>query len=117
MSTKLTKADEKPNATESLDVKSASTLESWQKPAEIAPVKPPVGKGIINVMTEQETADLLARLQDILSLWAGSDNKIIGSYVMTAFPIPSGIDITKLTKTNGHDKVFCVNGKSVVGLD
>jgi hypothetical protein len=67
-------------------------------------------------MTASETADLLARLQDILSLWSGSDNKIIGHYVMTAFPIPSGIDITKLAVNGGHDKVFCVNGSPVTAV-
>lgn len=63
---------------------------------------------------------MLARLQDILSLWDGSDNKIIGNYVMTAFPIPAGVDITKLAVKEGHDtfqKVFCVNGKPVTHVE
>ena len=67
------------------------------------------------VMTQEETANLLARLQDILSLWRGSDNKIIGHYVMTAFPIPEGVSIGKMTAKNGG-KVFCVNAEPVVSL-
>jgi len=116
MSTKLTKADEKQKRTASPDEKSGLTLEHSKAHSTTAQQNPPVGSPVINVMTAQETSDLLARLQDVLSLWAGSDNKIIGNYVMTAFPLPVGIDITKLAQGNGHDKVFCVNGKPVTAV-
>lgn len=120
MSTKLMKPGEKPKETANKAEKSGSTSESWQAPADTAQPKPADGKADINVMTAQEAADLLARLQDILFLWSGSDNKIIGSYVMTALPIPAGVDVGKLAVTSktkaGHDityKVFCVNGRPV----
>jgi len=120
MSTKLMKPDEKPNETANLDEKNGSTSGSWQPPEGTVQSKPADGKATINVMTAQETSDLLARLQDILFLWSGSDNKIIGNYVMTALPIPAGVEIGKLAVTSktksGHDityKVFCVNGRPV----
>jgi len=116
MSTKLMKADERQKRTGSPAERSGLMSERLTAQSTTAQPNLPAGNLIINVMTEQETSDLLARLQDILSLWAGSDNKIIGSYVMTAFPIPSGVDITKLAQGNGHDKVFCVNGKSVTAV-
>ena len=116
MSTKSMKADARPNVTANLDARSGHMLEHSPAHATTAQPNPPAGSRVINVMTAQETSDLLARLQDILSLWVGSDNKIIGNYVMTAFPIPAGIDITKLATNNGHDKVFCVNGRPVTAV-
>lgn len=120
MSTKSTKTEGKSSATASPDERSGHTSESWQKPVNIAQPNPPAGNENTNVMTAQETSDLLARLQDILFLWSGSDNKIIGRYVMTALPIPEGVDIGKLAVSSkshdGHDmvyKVFCVNGRPV----
>jgi hypothetical protein len=77
--------------------------------------KQPAGKPNTPVMTEEEISDLLARLQDVLSLWAGSDNKIIGNYVMTALPIPSGVKVDKVM--TGHGKAFSVNGVPVVGVE
>lgn len=90
------------------------TLESCQPQGQNALPSRQDGKPNIPVMTAEEVSDLLARLQDILSLWAGSDNKIIGGYVMTAFPVPQA---TKIDKVGGHDKVFTVNGVPVVGVD
>ena len=116
MSTKLTKAAGKPNVTGSPDGKSEPTLESLRPAVDSALPNPHAGKQIINVMTPQETANLLARLQDVLSLWSGSDNKIIGRYVMTAFPIPEGVDITKLKTGHDNQKVFCVNGVAVTAV-
>lgn len=69
------------------------------------------------VMTEEEVLSLLARLQDILSLWAGSSNTIINGYVMTALPIPPVMTIGKVEKRGSHDKVFTVNNKPVVSLE
>ena len=120
MSTKLMKPDEKPKRTASPDERSGSMSGSCQPPATNAPSNPPAGSEITNVMTAQETSDLLARLQDILFLWSGSDNKIIGNFVMTALPIPAGVDVSKMAvkavTKGGHDivyKVFCVNGRPV----
>jgi hypothetical protein len=99
---------------ENLAEKSVPTLESSQPQGQNALPKPPAGKRNTPVMTEEEISDLLARLQDVLSLWEGSDNKIIGNYVMTAFPIPASMKIDKI----GHDtKVFTVNGTPVVGVE
>lgn len=124
MLTGLTNPEEKKSATEPKDGKREPILESSLPSVPAAPVKPLDGKENISVMTKaetvmtvEETADLLARLQDCLSLWPGSDNKIIGNYVMTAFPIPAGLQVAKMTKKNGHDKVFCVNGIPVAGLE
>ena len=118
MSTKLMKADGKQNGTVNREEKSGLTSGSCQPQGQTAQPKPPAGsQGIpaMPVMTQEETANLLARLQDILSLWRGSDNKIIGHYVMTAFPIPEGVSIGKMTAKNGG-KVFCVNAEPVVSL-
>lgn len=124
MLTGLTNPDEKPNATEPKDGKREPILESSLPSVPAAPAKPLDGKNSTSVMTKaetvmtaEETADLLARLQDCLSLWPGSDNKIMGKYVMTVFPIPEGLQVAKMTKKNGHDKVFCVNGVPVAGLE
>lgn len=87
---------------------------SSQPPEPNAQQKPPAGKQSTRVMTEEEISDLLARLQDVLSLWEGSDNKIIGNFVMTAFPIPPSMKVDKV----GHDtKAFTVNGTPVVNVE
>lgn len=124
MFTGLTNPEEKLNATANSEERSEPISESSPTSAPVAPAKPADGNPNIvvmtkaeTVMTAEQTADLLARLQDCLSLWAGSDNKIIGNYVMTAFPIPVGLDIAKMTKKNGHDKVFAVNGVPVSALE
>lgn len=120
MSTKSMKADGKSSETENKAVKSGHTSESWQNQDTSAAPKPADGKentSVMTVMTAEEVSNLLARLQDILSLWSGSDNKIIGNYVMTAFPIPQGLEIGRMKKKNGHDNVFCVNKEPVSSLD
>jgi hypothetical protein len=120
MSTKLTKADEKSNVTENPDAKSEPMSGSCQPLEASAIPKPPAGKSVMTVMTvmtAEETANLLARLQDILSMWPGSDSKVIGGFVMTAFPIPPVMTVGKQAKKNGHDKVFSVNDIPVVSLD
>lgn len=116
MSTKLTKAAGKQDAMGKSDAKSAPMSEPLTVQGTTARTNLPAGLPAINVMTAQETADLLARLQDILSLWSGSDNKIIGEYVMTAFPIPAGVDITKLASGHDNRRVFCVNGSPVTSV-
>lgn len=73
--------------------------------------KPP--ERVVNVQTAGETAELLARLQQILSLWDGSNNKIMGHYIMIGLPIPMGVDITKLAVRGSQGKIFCVNGVPV----
>lgn len=117
MSTKSMKAEEKPEKTEAQEEKSASMLGSCQTPEENAEPKQADGKQITPVMTEEEASNLLARLQDILSLWQGSDNRIIGGYVMTAFPIPEVMTIGKVSNSDGHGKVFTVNDTPVTALD
>jgi hypothetical protein len=99
---------------ENLAERKELTSASSQPQGPNAQPKPPAGKANTPVMTEEEVADLLARLQDVLSLWQGSDNKVIGNYVMTAFPIPQGM---KIDKIGGHDKVFTVNDVPVVGVE
>jgi len=117
MSTKLTSPDERLERTESQDAKSAGTLESCQPLDPSAQPKRQDGKPDTSVMTDEEVMDLLARLQDILSLWPGSDNKIIGNFVMTAFPIPPSMQVGKVEKKGGHDKLFTVNGAPVVSVE
>ena len=108
---------------ENLDERSAPTLEQSPKRGKSAQQKPPNGsKNTLvmtpqKVMTEEEISSLLARLQDILSLWSGSSNTIINGYVMNALPIPQVMTISKVEKKNGHDKVFAVNSKPVVSLE
>lgn len=108
---------------ENLDARNAPTLEQSPKHGKSAQQKPPNGKKNTlvmtnpKVMTEDEISSLLARLQDILSLWSGSSNTIINGYVMTALPIPQVITISKVEKKNGHDKVFAVNGNPVISLE
>ena len=119
MSTRLTNQGERSSATESPEEKRGSTSESWQTTSTSAQPNPPAGKKnttVMTVMTVEETADLLAKLQDILALWIGSDNKVIGKYLLVAFPIPPSVVITKISKNDGHDKVFAVNDDPVVSL-
>jgi hypothetical protein len=117
MSTKLMKPDEKPSATENLGAKRGNTSESCQTPDPSVQPKQPDGNLSTPVMTEDEVMDLLARLQDILSLWKGSDNKIIGNYVMAAFPIPPSMKVDKVEKKGSHDKLYTVNGVPVVNAE
>ena len=117
MSTKLMSPDERSERTESPDEKREPMLESSQPQGQSVQPKRQDGKQSIPVMTEGEISDLLARLQDILSLWAGSDNKVIGNYVMTAFPLPPSVKVEKVMTKSGHDKVFTVNGVPVVSLE
>jgi hypothetical protein len=117
MSTKLMNPDENLERTENQGERNGATSGSSQPLEASVQPKQQDGKPSTPVMTEQEVADLLARLQDILSLWTGSDNKIIGNYVMTAFPIPPAMKIDKVEKKGGHDKVFTVNGVPVVGTE
>lgn len=99
---------------ENLAEKKELTSESCQPQGPNVQQRRSVGKANTPVMTEEEISDLLARLQDILSLWQGSDSKIVGNYVMTAFPVPESIKVDKV----GHDKkVFTVNNVPVVNLD
>ncbi len=111
MSTKLIIPDERPSETESLDASSAATLASCQPVMTDAQPKPPDGKPSTSVMTAEELGDLLARLQDILSLWPGSDNRIINGYVMTALPLPPDMTVDKVMTS--HGKAFAVNGTPV----
>ena len=114
MSTKLTNPEERQEKTENRGEKNVPMSESCQPPDQSAQQRQSDGKATTVVMTEEQVSDLLARLQDILCLWPGSDNRIIGNYVMTAFPIPLGMEIGKVVSSNGHDKAFSVNGTSVV---
>lgn len=117
MSTKLMNQGEKSKRTASPDEKSVSMSESWQPQEQSVQPNPQDGKKTTPVMTEAEISDLLARLQDVLSLWAGSDNQIIGGYVMTAFPIPPSMKVARVRKIGGHDKVFTVNNVPVVSIE
>jgi len=102
---------------ENLEERKESTSESLQTPGEYVQPKPQNGKVVMTVMTPEEAANLLARLQDILSLWPGSDNRIFDGFVMTVLPIPTVMTITKVEKKDCHDKVFCVNDEPVVSLE
>jgi hypothetical protein len=121
MSTKSTKAGTRSSATESLAGKNVPISVLSQAQEQSANPKQSDGKKSTvvmtktQVMTAEEVSTLLARLQDILALWEGSDNKIIGGYVMTAFPVPSVMTITKV-ENSGHNKVFSVNGNPVTAL-
>jgi hypothetical protein len=68
-------------------------------------------------MTEEQVSNLLARLQDILSLWEGSDNRVIDGVLLVALPIPPVMTIETVMTKNGHDRVFAVNGQPVVAID
>ena len=116
MSTRLMKPGERESEAENSDERNEPTLEPSQPSATSAEPRPNDGKKTTPVMTEAETADLLARLQDILSLWKGSDNRIMGNFVMTVFPIPEGMKIEKVLGRNGHDKAYSVNGVPVVNI-
>jgi len=122
MSTKLTKAGGKLEGTESPDERKEPMSGSCQPPEANAPQKQADGKQNTSVMTSQkvmtveEISDLLGRLQDILSLWSGSDNRIIGNFVMTVLPVPAVMTVDKVENAS-HDKVFCVNGKPVTSLN
>lgn len=63
-------------------------------------------------MTRAEASEKLAKVQDILATWEGSHNKIIGSWLMIALPIPPAMTVSKLK--GGHGMVFCVDGVPVV---
>lgn len=63
-------------------------------------------------MTRSEVSERLAKIQDILATWEGSHNKVIGSWLMIALPIPPAMTISKLQ--GGHGMVFCVDGSPVV---
>lgn len=119
MSTKLTNPDERSERMENQDGKSEPTSESSLPQESNVQPKLPDGKkntSVKAVMTQEEVSDLLARLQDVLSLWEGSDNKIIGNYVMTAFPIPDGMKIDKVMTADGK-KAFTVDGVPVVSVE
>ena len=94
--------------------KNGSIKGSWQGQEVSAPQNPPDGSPVMSAMTAEQAGDLLARLQDILALWPGSDNKIIGSYVMAALPV-NGLSIGKMDDGHGK-KVFCVNGVPVTAV-
>jgi hypothetical protein len=118
MSTKLMNPDERSKRTESQDEKSGPTSESSLPQEQSVQQKPLDGKPgtpAKAVMTQEEVSDLLARLQDVLSLWDGSDNKIIGNFVMTAFPIPAGMKVEKVMTATG--KAFTVDGVPVVNTE
>jgi len=102
---------------ENLAERKESMSESCQPSGQNVQPKPQNGKVVMTVMTEEEAANLLARLQDILSLWPGSDNRIFDGFVMTVLPIPAVMTISKVEKKGCHDKVFCVNGTPVVSLE
>jgi len=124
MSIKLMKPEERSSGTENQEEKRGPTSEPGQPPVRFAQPNTPDGKQSTPVMTPvmtnlsaEEISDLLAKLQDILALWPGSDNKVVGSYLLAAFPIPVMATVEKMTKKNGHDKVFSVNGEPVVSLE
>lgn len=110
---------------ENLEEKKGPTSESSPVTVISAPQTPRGGKKattgnttkVMTVMTPEETADLLARLQDILALWPGSSNMIVEGKLLAAFPMPPEVMIGKTTKVNGHDKVFTVNKEPVVSLE
>lgn len=116
MSTRLTKAGVRSRGTESRGAKNAPTLGSCQSPEASAQPNHLAGSPVMTVMTAEETASLLARLQDILSMWPGSDNQVIGMYVMTALPISVGVTVGKQKNKKGHD-TFSVNQIPVVALE
>lgn len=113
MSTKLITPGEKSSETENPAASSVSTSESCQPVMTDAQPKPTAGKASTSVMTADELGDLLARLQDILSLWPGSDNRIVNGYVMTALPVPADMTVDKVMTS--HGKAFAVNGVPVIG--
>lgn len=118
MSTKLMSPEERSEGTENPGARSEPILEPSPTTVASAPPKPSDGKPSASqpTLNAESTADLLARLQDILSLWTGSDNKIIGNYVMTAFPIPTGMKIDKVMTADGR-KAFAVDGVPVVNVE
>ncbi len=139
MPTKLTKPGAKQSATANQDARNVDTLAPLSESGQGTPQNPPAGsEGTVTVMTAQkvvmtvenavmttpspvmtpqEIGDMLARLQDILSLWVGSDNRIMGKYLMVALPVPAGVVIGKVERKTGHDKVFTVDGNPVAGLE
>lgn len=123
MSTLLTNLGERSSETENPAERKEPMPGPCQPPESSVQPKPVDGNQNISVMTGEKVVmtsdqmmDLLARLQDILSLWPGSDNKVIGNFVMTALPIPDGLRVGKMPKNNGHDKVFSVNDEPVSAL-
>ena len=124
MSTKLTRPGARSSATASQGVKSGATLAPLTPAGQATPQNRPVGSESTStvmttpstVMTREEIADLLARLQDILYMWPRSDNRIINGYVMVALPVPAGVNISKMDHKHGG-KVFSVDGEPVTAVE
>lgn len=124
MSTKLTRPGARSSATASQDAKSGVTLEPLTPAGQVTPQNRPVGSESTStvmttpnvVMTREQIADLLARLQDILYSWPRSDNRIINGYVMVALPVPAGVNISKTDHKHGG-KVFSVDGEPVTAVE
>jgi len=115
MSTKLTKADENKRKTAVMAERKGSTSASWQTQEPDVKPNPPAGKASILAMTETEAADLLAKIQDICAVYPDSHNKVIGDFLLVAFPIPPAMTYSKLVMAD-NKTVFCVNGKPVTAV-
>jgi len=112
MSTKLTNQGENKRKTAVMAEKNGSISESWQTPAQDVKPNPPAGKANILAMTSEQAADLLAKIQDLCAVYPDSHNKIIGEFLLVAFPIPPAMTYSKLVMADGRT-VFCVDGKPV----
>lgn len=112
MSMRLTNPDEKQSETVAVMAEKNAPMSGYsQKPVTSAKQSQAGGRA---GMSADEIADLLARLQDLLASWPGSQNRIDNprGYVMAAFPIPSAMTVSKVTGSHGN--VFTVNDLPVV---
>lgn len=115
MSMKLTNQDGSKRKTAVMAERNGFISESWQAPATDVKQNQPAGRSNILAMTENEAADLLARIQDICAVYPDSHNKIIGDFLLVALPIPPAMTYSKLVMAEGKT-VFCVNGKPVTAV-